>query len=178
VVNSITALTSKDVNALFYPYNVKSRAIASLSLLKFVVLDSGIVALSREKSNLDEDIKAICKKHNLDYKFINKLIKIKSDFNPYKIGLDGSVGLLSLPLDKLKELNCKNPFNYKEYLDKTLDVMTRTIVSERFQETNVTPANNTKNLGASSLSPIKSNGAEIHLPLIYDQLFSDQFSIK
>ena len=177
-VNSITALSSKDVYALFYPYNVKSRASASLSLLKFIVLDSGIVALSRREGNLEEDIKALCQKHNLDYKFISKLIKIKSDFNPYKIGLDGSVGLLSLPLEKLKEFNCENPFNYKEYLDKTLDIMTGTLISEISQEASVMPANNAKDIEGATLSPIQTNSVSTHIPFVYDQLFNDQFTIK
>ena len=125
LVNGVTAISSQNFNALFYPYNIKSRAEAGYSLLSFIVLDSGVIALSREKGNLENDVRALCMKHNMDYEFIYGLIKMKSNFNPYKIALDGGVGLLALPIERLKELNCNNPFNYRDYLDSVLEIINK-----------------------------------------------------
>ena len=178
IINAITALSSKNVNALFYPYNVKSRAYASFSLLRFIVLESGIISLSRGKGNLEKDIKALCEKHHLDYTVISKLIKMKSDFNPYNISLDGSIGLLSLPLEKLREFNCNNPFNYKEYLDKALDVITISLVNEITQEATESFISDAKNIKDATAKSDIPNSVPTNIPLVYDQLFNKQFNAR
>ena len=176
IVNGITALSSKNVYALFYPYNVKSRAYASFNLLKFIVFESGIISLSRDKGNLEKDIKALCEKHHLDYTVISKLIKMKSDFNPYKISLDGSIGLLSLPLEKLREFNCKNPFNYKEYLDKAFDIITLPLVNEVTQVNTESFTSDTKNIKEARTKSVMPGSVPTNIPLAYDQLFNNQFN--
>lgn len=176
LVNSITALSSQNFYALFYPYNIKSRTEASFRLISFIIVDSGIIKLSRDRSKIEEDIKLLCLKHNMDYEFIYKIIKLKSNFNPYKIALDGSVGLLSLPLEKLKEFNCKNPFNYKEYLDRSLDIINTYLEYER--SSNVS-ASHIKHVESVIKANSNSNSIEPNkIPLIYDQLLNKQLTIR
>jgi len=59
LVNVITAISSQNFDALFYPYNIKSRAEAGYNLLSFIILDSGVIALSREQGNLEKDVRAL-----------------------------------------------------------------------------------------------------------------------
>jgi hypothetical protein len=172
LVNSVTAVSSQNFNALFYPYNIKSRAEAGYSLLSFIVLDSGVIALSREKGNLEKDVRDLCMKHNMDYKFIYTLIKLKSNFNPYKIALDGSVGLLALPIEKLKELNCKNPFNYRDYLDRALEIVSISTNIHKSPEIHATTF--IDNIIVDSPEILNTN----KVPLFYNKLNYQPISIK
>lgn len=162
LVNVITAVSSQNFDALFYPYNIKSRAEAGYNLLSFIILDSGVIALSREQGNLEKDVRALCLEHNMDYEFIYGLIKMKSNFNPYKIALDGGVGLLALPIEKLKELNCKNPFNYRDYLDSALEIIKKSTDIDNNQKIHTIHID----VPGSFSEKISSN----KIPLFYNQL--------
>lgn len=170
LVNVITAISSQNIDALFYPYNIKSRAEATYNLLSFIILDSGVIALSREKGNLEKEVKALCMKHNMDYEFIYGLIKMKSNFNPYKIALDGGVGLLALPIEKLKELNCKNPFDYRDYLEGALKIIKKSTYIENIQKIHTTHID----VPESFSEKISSNKS----PLFYNQLNNQLISIQ
>jgi len=101
---------------------------------------------------------------------------MKSDFNPYKISLDGSIGLLSLPLEKLREFNCKNPFNYKEYLDKAFDIITLPLVNEVTQVNTESFTSDTKNIKEARTKSVMPSSVPTNIPLAYDQLFNNQFN--
>ncbi|MDY6820275.1 MAG: hypothetical protein SVN78_01460 [Deferribacterota bacterium] len=123
IINSITAITSKNISAIFYPFNIQSRTLAAIDLLKFITTDSGITSLFREKDNLSKHINMYCEKYNLDCKKVYKLIEDKTNFNPYIITKEGNVGLLLFPVELLKKNGCNNPFNVDEYLDSVFNIL-------------------------------------------------------
>lgn len=115
-INIVTSISSKNTYALVYLFNVKERGISAFNLVKYIVLETGIVAVKKEKDEIVETIKMLCKKYNVDSNLVYAIVAVKSNFNPYKISLDGRVGLTQLPVDILKKYNCDNPFDYKQNL--------------------------------------------------------------
>jgi hypothetical protein len=172
LVNAVTALSSQCAKAIFYPYHIKSRAEAAYNLLSFIIMDSGVVALGRnnDKVILEKEIRSLCAKHNMDYNFVYNVIKVKSNFNPYKIALDGSVGLLALPLEKLKSLKCSNPFNYKEYLDMALETFNKSIHSNEANDIQL------HSYGISNYDNTYINST--NKPMFYNPLLRNDFSVK
>jgi hypothetical protein len=168
-INIITSVSSKNAYALIYPYNVRERSISTFNLIKYIVLETGIVALKKEKYEIEEEIKTLCKKYEIDPKLIYSIILVKSNFNPYKISLDGRVGLTQLPINILKEYDCSNPFDYKQNLEAGVGIINN-LLKDRGPVKEIIKTY--ENIGGKYYKMINAD----RIMLIYRQVSSEQLS--
>lgn len=102
---------SLDVNGRIYNKDIAANVSMAQALQGLESEDGNNIAVPAGKSQILGMINQVARKHGVDEKLVQALIKQESGFNPNAKSKSGAIGLMQLMPSTAKSLGVKDPYN-------------------------------------------------------------------
>lgn len=116
-LNIFCFVTTLNPKSLINPFFIESRTHSVFLLLKFMMLERGIVLRHTDRNIVKEFIKETAEKYGVDPLLVHAIIEVESGYNEFAISRTGAMGLMQIMPYTFFEMGFKSPYDYKENIE-------------------------------------------------------------
>lgn len=123
-LNAFCFVTTLNPKSLINPFFIKSRTHSVFLLLKFIILEKGIILKYTDRNVIKEFIKETAEKYGVDPLLIHAVVEVESGYNEFAISQTGAMGLMQIMPYTFFEMGFKSPYNYRENIEAGVRYLT------------------------------------------------------